>query len=279
MASSMNHLLILIHRYIFSRRWLYSFNLHAYKLLLRSLGVLNADSEDATGEPWLRRKLVELEREGKLSMKVIVDVGANDLAYGRVEFPNAKIYAFEPLPDSFHRLQQGAARNVVPINAAVGDHAGTTDFWDFDDSAPRKSEQPTSQLASVHRDVIEKLYGQPAKKYRVKMTTLDAFARARKIEHIDFLKIDAEGNELAVLKGAQRLLASNKIDTIQFEFNEIHAYSRVFMKDFYDVLPGFTFYRLLPTGAVALGPYRPLTHEIFGFQNIVAVRNTLSVPL
>lgn len=262
-----------VFQFVFSRNALYSFNLHAYKLWLRSIGVLNSDTEEATGEPWLRRRLVELEREGKLSVKVIVDVGANDLAYGQDEFPKAKIYAFEPLPESFHRLKQGAARGVIPIQAAVGERVGSTDFFDFAPSAPRKSEQPTSQLASVHRDVIEKLYGQPAKKYRVKLTTLDTFARTRKISHIDFLKIDAEGNELAVLKGASRLLAANKIDIIQFEFNEIHAYSRVFMKDFYEALPDYTFYRLLPGGAAPLGPYRPLTHEIFGFQNIIAVRN------
>jgi FkbM family methyltransferase len=267
------HNLFSLYQFLFSRSWWYWWHLHIYKLTLRGMGVLNSDTEIATGEPWFLARLQELTAAGEIKMRTIVDVGANDLAYGQEEFEQAKIYAFEPHPESFRRLQRGAAKNVVSIEAAVGEKAGTIDFWDFADGAPRKKEQPTSQLASIHKEVIEKMYGQPAKKYRVKMTTLDVFAKENRIKHIDLLKIDAEGNELAVLKGASGLLDANKIDIIQFEFNEIHAYSRVFMKDFYDLLPKFSFFRLLPKGAVALGQYRPLTHEIFGFQNIVAIRN------
>ena len=270
----MNTLFFQLYQTLFSRRYLFKPNIALYKLALRGLGVLNSDTAQSTGEPWLLQRLRKLHSDGQLSMKVIVDVGANDLAYGQTEFPQATIYAFEPQPESFVRLKQGAARNVVPIQAAVGDHQGTVDFWDFADRAPRKTEQPTSQLATIHREVIEQLYHQPAKKYRVKMTTIDTFATENRIKHIDLLKIDAEGNELAVLKGASGLLDANQIDIIQFEFNEIHAYSRVFMKDFYELLPEFEFFRLLPKGAVALGPYRPLTHEIFGFQNIVAVHKS-----
>lgn len=268
-------MLISLYRYVFSRIIFHSLNLHLYKLVLRGLGLLNSDTAQATGEPWFLRQLKKRQDQGKRSIEIIVDVGANDEAYGQAEFPDATIYAFEPHPESFQRLKKGAARNVVPIRSAVGTTIGAVDFWDFADSAPRKQEQPTSQLASVHRELIEAHYHQPAKKYTVNMTTLEAFTKEKKIKHIDLLKIDAEGNELAVLQGAKHLLAANKISIIQFEFNELHAYSRVLMKDFYDLLPGFTFYRLLPRGMVELGPYRPLTHELFGFQNIVASRKEL----
>lgn len=42
------------------------------------------------------------------------------------------------------------------------------------------------------------------------------------------------------------------------------------MKDFYDLLQGFSFYRLLPGGLLPMGPYTPF-HEIFQFQNIMAL--------
>lgn len=264
---------------IFSKSCFYSFNMHLYKLSLRSLGVLNSNTAEATGEPWFLHRLQKAAKDGEVVIRLIIDVGANDLAYGQAEFPKAKIYAFEPHPDSFQRLKQSAARKVIPIQAAVGDREGRVDFWDLADDASRKHEQPTSQLASVHREVIEKLYKQSAKKYRVKMTTLDSFAKTHKIKHIDLLKIDAEGNELAVLQGAHKLLTGNNIDIVQFEFNEIHAYSRVFMKDFCKLLHDYDLYRLLPKGTVKLKSYRPLTHEIFGFQNIVAVRKDLHCHL
>ncbi len=268
-TTNMQKTIFKFYHFVFARAYLYRFNLHLYKLVLRSLGVLNSDTAEATGEPWF---LKQLQRR---NVRVIVDVGANDLAYGQAEFPQAKIFAFEPHPDSYLRLVRGAARNVVPVNAAVGESAGVVDFWDFDDGAPRKKDQPTSQLATVHKGLIEQLYQQPAKQYQVNMMTLDSFCEQKNIAKIDLLKIDAEGNELAVLKGASNLLAARGIDCIQFEFNETTIFAGVFFKDFVDMLPDFTFYRLLPAGAVSLGEYRPLTHEIFGFQNIVAVRKTL----
>lgn len=268
-----------LYQFFCARAYLSWLHFHVYKLALRGVGVLNSDTKQATGEQWFLQRLQALEQAKLLSMKVLLDVGANDLAYGQAEFPKATIYAFEPHPESFRRLKHGATKNVVPIQLAVGNKTGSVDFWDFADNAPRKSEQPTSQLASVHREVIEKMYGQPAKKYHVPQTTLDAFAKEKKIDGVTLLKIDAEGNELLVLQGAKKLLTTGEVDIIQFEFNEIHSYSRVFMKDFYDLLPDFEFYRLLPRGVIKLGSYRPLTHELFGFQNIIAVRKSLDFHL
>ena len=48
----------------------------------------------------------------------------------------------------------------------------------------------------------------------VKTQTLDNFCLEKKISNIDVLKIDTEGNELNVLKGAKRLLSENKINLI-----------------------------------------------------------------
>jgi hypothetical protein len=48
--------------------------------------------------------------------------------------------------------------------------------------------------------------------------------------------------------------------------------SRVFFKDFFDVLPNYIFYRLLPGGKLLeIKEYSPLNCEIFAFQNIIAI--------
>ena len=263
--TQMKLLLLLVFRQLLARTQFFSFNSHLFKLQLRSLGILNSETEEATGEPLFLRRLFHL------NPRVIVDVGANDRAYGQDILVNTYIFAFEPHPVSFERLKKDRSRNVIPVKAAVGDKVGKTQLWDFADHAPRKPDQPTSQLATLHPKIITDLYHQPAKKYSVNLTSLDAYFADKKIKRIDLLKIDAEGNELAVLKGAKKLLKANRIEMIQFEFNETHAFSHVLMKDFYDQLPDFNFYRLLPSGMAPLGAYRPLTHEIFGFQNIVAI--------
>ena len=94
--------------------------------------------------------------------------------------------------------------------------------------------------------------------------------KRKKIKEVKFLKIDTEGNELNVLLGAKRLLKENRIETIQFEFNEMNVMSRVFFRDFLELMPDHTFYRLLPAGLLPIGKYSPLTNEIFAYQNVIA---------
>ena len=54
----------------------------------------------------------------------------------------------------------------------------------------------------------------------VQTQTLDNFCLEKKINNIDVLKIDTEGNELNVLKGAKKLLEQNKINAIYTEISE-----------------------------------------------------------
>jgi hypothetical protein len=75
------------------------------------------------------------------------------------------------------------------------------------------------------------------------------------------------------LRGAQHAIASGSIDLIQFEFNEMNVMSRVFFKDFYDVLPGYSFYRMVVDGLAPMGGYVARTHEVFVLHNIIAVRD------
>ncbi len=57
-------------------------------------------------------------------------------------------------------------------------------------------------------------------KYKVKTTTLDSFVRFNRINSIDVLKIDVEGSEHKLLKGAKNTLKKNKIKVIALEIIE-----------------------------------------------------------
>jgi hypothetical protein len=54
------------------------------------------------------------------------------------------------------------------------------------------------------------------------------------IEHIDLLKLDVEGHELEVLKGAQQLFASGRVATVSFEFGGCNIDSRTYLRDFFE---------------------------------------------
>ena len=107
----------------------------------------------------------------------------------------------------------------------------------------------------------------------VELDTLDNFCKLNDIERIDFLKIDVEGHELRVLEGATELLASKKVDIIQFEFTQLNAVIKLFFYDFYSMLsPDFEIFRLVSHGLVPIPKYDPTLHELFGYQNFVAIR-------
>lgn len=74
-----------------------------------------------------------------------------------------------------------------------------------------------------------------------------------------------------VLQGAIKCLERKKIAAIHFEFNEMNVASRCYFRDFWKILDGFNFYRLLPNGMIEIKNYSPLHCEIFAYQNIVAI--------
>jgi hypothetical protein len=106
--------------------------------------------------------------------------------------------------------------------------------------------------------------------HKVRVVSLDEFVSQYPIDKIVLLKIDTEGHEFEVLKGAKKLLKSGKIEMIQLEFNEMNVISRVFFKDIWDLMPNYDFYRMLPDGLVRIESYSPIFCEIFAYQNIIA---------
>jgi hypothetical protein len=130
-----------------------------------------------------------------------------------------------------------------------------------------------SEHASLFPGVLKDLHrAKTIKETNVPLITLDAYCCAASIPGIDFLKIDTEGNDLKVLKGSQAMIQKNAIRVVQFEFNQTNVFSHVFLKDFYDILRGYSFYRLLPHALLPLGSYS-FHNEIFAFQNILALND------
>ena len=262
--------LLNIYRLLFCQTIFYRLNYHVWRISLRGIGILNSEGNQITGETYFLQFLSQ-----KKKIKTVVDVGANAGGYSEEVhkyIPEAKIYAVEPHPETFKRMKKRLIGKAYQFrNLGMGKKNGRATLFDFADDAELKHTQPTSTLASTVKPVITSFHGQKAQSYAFPMQTLASFAEKEMLDVIDLLKIDTEGNEHDVLIGAASLLKKNKIRFIQFEFNEMNVYAGTFFKDFIDLLPGYTFYRLMPHGFYPMGPYKPSTHEIFAFQNILAV--------
>jgi FkbM family methyltransferase len=260
-------LLCSLYRRLFARTSCYYLNRLLFELSLRGLGVLNSEDEAASGELYLMDSLLS-----RLESPLVLDVGANQGRYAtlvRQRVPASSVWAFEPHPETFKHLAAVAEQyGFKAVSVGMGDQAGSFVLYD------RVAGEGTEH-ASLYREVIEDIHDREATALDVAITTLDQFVCEQHIEQIGLLKIDTEGNEYRVLLGGKETLEAGKVAMIQIEFNEMNTVSRVFFRDFVELLPGFAPFRLLPGGLLPLTPYRPLRHELFGFQNILFIRNDL----
>jgi FkbM family methyltransferase len=263
----MLHPALRLYARLFARKSLYPLHQLLYKLSLRGMGILNYEDDLVSGEQAFIKRLLK----GHLLEKgIVLDVGAHDGDYAvmlrecGVRIP---IYAFEPHPQTYERLKlKAASHGFTPRLLGLGAKVEETWLYDY-------ASLEGSQHASMYAGAIEDLRSAPIRGWSIQLSTVDDFLRQEGQPYIALLKMDTEGAELEVLKGAARAISEGQIGAIQFEFNEMNVISRTFLKDFMDLLRGYTFYRLLPDGLQPLGNYKAACMEIFAYQNIVALRS------
>lgn len=258
---------------LFARPAWYAVNRLLFNLSLRGLGILlhpgPGKSITSGEENFLRQVASQWEAE-----PVVLDVGAHHGTYAslvRRFCPTARVFAFEPNPAAYSIVQRRALdEGFVAVAQGCGERTEKVPLYDYETEAG-------SVHASLYPDVLARIHRGKAVPREVELIALDDFLEARQLSRVALVKIDAEGHELHALKGLRRALARNAVDVVQFEFNAMNVYSRVFLRDFYELLPAFEMYRLLPHGAIPLGEYRSVACELFGYQNLVAVRRGCGV--
>lgn len=184
------------------------------------------------GELRLQRLVVDqLDPSSRL---VAFDVGARigDWSRSLVEIASGRpggyqIHAFEPAPESRRTLDGALGPSIragkVRVNAvALSDEPGKSLFYVPHLMAGTSTLHPESGTA--YETVFE-----------VEMTTADQYCRLNNVDYIDLFKVDTEGNDLKVIRGARDLLAKGQVGVLQFEYNHRWVYSRSFL-DVYDLI-------------------------------------------
>ncbi|MBK4732136.1 FkbM family methyltransferase [Oxynema sp. CENA135] len=135
-----------------------------------------------------------------------IDVGANVGVYtfsaAQKVGSKGKVLAIEPFSGCVQCLQETCRIDrldwVKVVAAAASDRPGTA----------RLSLYSASELNQLVADDSSAL--QPGDFEEVECLTLDSLIEAEQLQQVDFLKIDAEGHELSVLRGATRILSEFK---------------------------------------------------------------------
>lgn len=146
---------------------------------------------------------------------IFIDVGSNiglmALAASKFVGLQGIVYAFEPNPETFeilkNNIELNQLKNIYVFNIALGSEQGNSFIFNSSDQNRGKS--------SLLKPHILKESGK-----EIRVETLDEFVCKKNISKIKMLKIDVEGWELEVFKGAKDLLSSKKAPIICFEYSE-----------------------------------------------------------
>ncbi len=124
----------------------------------------------------------------------------------------AKVFSFEPTPASFSTLKKTVSlnhcENIIHIyQAAIAENTGKSNFYI---NKYRTAGADTTRIAEgnslVYFDSGENILKE---KFQVPTYSIDDFAQQHNLK-IDFIKIDAEGAELDILKGAQKTILKDR---------------------------------------------------------------------
>jgi FkbM family methyltransferase len=162
-----------------------------------------------------------------VSQPVLFDVGAHHGQTAtrlRELYPSAMIHCFEPFPQSYSLLERAteADHRVRRHLLCVSDRTGTATM-NCNSSTATNSLLATDRRASATWG--EGLLDTNAR-IEVRTTTLDAFCVAESIDRVDLLKIDTQGAEFTVLRGADGMLSRRAISVLVFEMITATTYEQ-----------------------------------------------------
>ena len=262
-----------IYVFIFGRKNMQFINNVFLSLTLNAKGYKNFGNFTQTGE----KKFIESISK---DLKFCIDVGANVGKYTNLLLSetNSQIISFEPLKEAFKELEKIEKENLNRLkvfNCAIGEKNTNLEL-NFSDEK--------SEKATFSND-IEKLSffdHEKNKKIMTNIITLDSFFLDKStfinINEIDLIKIDTEGFELEVIKGAKDTIKNKFPKYIQLEFNWHQLFKNHSMYKFSQYLNNYELFQILPFGEklIKVDPTRPETN-IFHLSNFVYIRKDISI--
>jgi len=185
----------------------------------------------------------------------VFDVGANvGLFAVQQARRGALVYAFEPNPDCYRRMSKTVAQNgligmVRLFDEAVGAEVGSVML-----TVPAVSMMKSSPMTSTTTGSILPITEYPtAHSFSVRVTSLDYVVSSLDVTRIELLKIDVEGAEIEVLRGAEKTLEKVERIIIEYHSHELrdqvrdllqsHQFSQVLQIDSrYEPVAGLLYY-------------------------------------
>lgn len=159
-------------------------------------------------EPHTTNALKRLCKPGMIVIDIGANVGSHTLPLAKSVGNKGKVYAIEPVPWALDKLRKNLALNhftnvqIHPI--ALSNYTDENAEFSLRASFKTTSENPVNKDGGLSES-----WWNACEKVSVKVETLDNFIVKENIPHVDVIKIDVDGYEVKVLKGAVKTLKSN----------------------------------------------------------------------
>jgi len=154
---------------------------------------IERDMLTGTYMPEFQTLLKQMVSDGDICIDIGANVGAITMSLAKYCGSGGMVIAFEPGPPTFSKLKKNIALNpqleqiTSCYQLGLSDQNGTL-CWEEESHNPGNATLLSDQGTSVP------------------VTTLDAFLETSQLSSIDFIKIDVEGMEYEVMKGAKKTL-------------------------------------------------------------------------
>ncbi len=162
-------------------------------------------------------------REGDSFIDVGSNIGLMSLFVSKIIGKNGAVYSFEPEPEIFtiflKNIEINKVVNIFPYNLALGSDKNTATIYSNFDLSRGSASFIKSDKNSLGAEVT--------------VQKLDNFVTKNNISDIRMIKIDVEGWELEVLKGANRFLGSPNAPIICIEYSNLHPVQNCQLIDSY----------------------------------------------
>lgn len=190
-------------------------------------------AEDINNSNFYIRDLKIIDKKLRLNKKkqTIFDVGShygNEILSFDSHFPSSQIYSFEANPVCFEKLKISIKykKNVFMNNVFL---------------SKDKIDIPIDFFIDEKTDLVGSYYSETqmtkttSGKIKINTDTIDNFCKKNALDNIDILKVDVNGYELEVLKGATKMFDEKKINYICASFFDVGTDDKFNMGDLIEI--------------------------------------------